>query len=53
LLTAADDPAEQHVPDGVTVQLILLRQKSVQADLKITPELAKKIIDFTKKEYEA
>jgi hypothetical protein len=53
LLVAADDPAEQQFPDGVTVQLILLRQKSVQEDLKIAPELAKKIIDFTNKEYEA
>jgi hypothetical protein len=33
--------------------LLLLRQKSVQQELKITPELAKKIHEFTNKEYEA
>jgi Spy/CpxP family protein refolding chaperone len=53
LLAAADQPAEQLAPDDVTVHLILLRQKSVQDELKLTPELVKKITEFTTKEYEA
>ena len=50
---AADEPADQLAPNDVTVHLILLRQKSVQEELKITAELAKKISEFTNKEYEA
>jgi hypothetical protein len=53
LLAAADQPAEQLVPEGTTIRLILLRQRSVQEELKIDQELAKKIIEFTNKEYEA
>jgi hypothetical protein len=53
LLVAADQPAEHFFADDVTVHLILLRQKSVQEELKVTPELAKKIREFTNKEYEA
>jgi hypothetical protein len=49
----AADQAEQLVPEGTTIQLILLRQKSVQDELKLTPVLVKKIIVFTNKEYEA
>jgi len=39
--------AEPIVPEDTTVHLLLLRQKSVQAELKVTPDLAKKIVDFT------
>jgi hypothetical protein len=46
---AAQQPDES-VPEGTTVQLLLLRQKSVQAELKLGPEFAKLIIDFTGKE---
>jgi hypothetical protein len=53
LLVAADQPADKIVPEGTTVQLILLRQKSVQEDLKLSSEVAKGIIDFTNQEYEA
>jgi hypothetical protein len=45
---AADDIE----PEGATIQLMMLRQKSVQEELKITPELAKKITDFTTMEHE-
>jgi hypothetical protein len=44
---------KQIAPEGTTVQLLLLRQKSVQQELKLGPELAKKIDDFTNKESEA
>jgi hypothetical protein len=53
LLVAADQPAEEFVPNDVTVHLILLRQKSVQDELKLSPELIAKILVFTNKEYEA
>jgi Spy/CpxP family protein refolding chaperone len=51
-LVAAQQP-EPLAPEGTTIQLILLRQKSVQQELKLTPEVIKKIIEFTNKEYEA
>jgi Spy/CpxP family protein refolding chaperone len=41
------------VPGKTTSQLLLLRQKSVQQELKITPEQAKKIHEFCNKEHEA
>ena len=50
---AADPPADQLIPDNVTFHLILLRQKSVQDELKLTPELVKKILEFTNNEYAA
>jgi Spy/CpxP family protein refolding chaperone len=50
---AAAEPPNPIVPEGTTVQLILLRQKSVQEDLKLTPEVAKKVMDFTNKEGDA
>jgi hypothetical protein len=52
-LLVAAEPDESNVPIGTTCQLILLRQKSVQHELKVTPELAKKIRAFTNREYEA
>ena len=39
--------AEEVVPEGATIKLLLLRQKSVQKELEITPETIKKIIMFT------
>jgi Spy/CpxP family protein refolding chaperone len=49
----AEPPAEEFaLPSDTTVKLLLLRQKSVQEELKITPELGKKIADFTEKEHE-
>lgn len=50
---AAARPADQMPPDGTTIQLLLLRQKSVQQELKLTPELVKKVDEFTTKESEA
>jgi hypothetical protein len=51
LWVSAALPGEQQIyPEGSTVPLVLLRQKSVQEELKITPELAKKIVEFTDKE---
>jgi hypothetical protein len=53
LVRAADPPTEPLVPEGATIHLILLRQKSVQEELKLSPDLVKKIMEFTKKEHEA
>jgi Spy/CpxP family protein refolding chaperone len=47
---AADDPIH---PEGATVKLLLLRQKSVQEELKVSEDLKKKIMDFTEKQAEA
>jgi hypothetical protein len=44
--------ADEIDPEGATIQLMLLRQKSVQEELKIAPELVKKIHDFTGMEHE-
>jgi Spy/CpxP family protein refolding chaperone len=53
LLMAAAPADEPLVPEGTTVHLILLRQKSVQEELKLSPDVVKKIMEFTKKEHEA
>jgi hypothetical protein len=53
LWVSAARAADDIEPEGATVQLMMLRQKSVQEELKITPELAKKIADFTTMEHEA
>jgi hypothetical protein len=45
--------AEPAVPEGATVKLLLLRQKSVQKELELTPDTVKKIMDFTNAESEA
>jgi CO dehydrogenase nickel-insertion accessory protein CooC1 len=50
---AAARPAELPVPEGTTVKLILLRQKSVQKELTLTADDVKKIMEFTNKQYEA
>jgi Spy/CpxP family protein refolding chaperone len=46
-------PAEPIVPEGTTVKLLLLRQKSVQKELELTPDTIKKIMDFTHAQSEA
>ncbi len=43
-------PADTIGPEGTTVQLLLLRQKSVQQELKLDADLVKKIVEFTNKE---
>jgi hypothetical protein len=48
----AAQPANEVAPDGTTVQLLLLRQKSVQRELRLSPEMAKKVADFTNKDSE-
>ncbi len=44
---------EHLVPEGTTIQLLLLRQKSVRQELKITPKEREKIFEFTHKQHEA
>ena len=44
---AAAWPAEPPIPEGTVVKLLLLRQKSVQKELELTPETAEKIMKFT------
>jgi Spy/CpxP family protein refolding chaperone len=44
---------DEAVPSATTMDLLLLRQKSVQQELKIAPALAKKIIEFTNMEHAA
>jgi len=53
LWVGAIQSADQHVPQGTTIELILLRQKSVQKELKLTPEVTKKVLDFTHKQHGA
>jgi Spy/CpxP family protein refolding chaperone len=45
--------ADPVLPEGTTVKLLLLRQKSVQKELELTPETIKKIMDFTQAQSEA
>src|SRR4051812_21736988 len=52
-LAAADRPAEHAIPTGATVKLLLLRQKSVQKELELTPATTHKIMDFTNEQSEA
>src|SRR5262249_50066726 len=49
----ADQPAAKPVPEGTTVQLLLLRQKSVQQELQLTPDVVKRITEFTEKQHDA
>jgi hypothetical protein len=46
-------PQEPSLPRGTTVKLMLLRQKSVQKELDISADVAKKIMAFTEEESEA
>jgi len=46
-------PAEPVIPSGTTVKLLLLRQKSVQMELGLSPETIQKIMAFTTKESDA
>jgi len=49
----AAEPAKKAVPEGATVKLLLLRQKSVQKELELAPETIKTIMDFTHAQHEA
>lgn len=53
LLVAVAQTQEQFVPEGTTLELILLRQKSVQQELKLSPEVIKKVMEFTHKQHDA
>jgi Spy/CpxP family protein refolding chaperone len=53
LWVAAVRPADPHIPERTTIELILLRQKSVQQELKLSPEVAEKVRAFTHKQHEA
>jgi len=44
---------EPGVPEGTTVKLLLLRQKSVQKELDLGADAAKKIMDFTNAQADA
>jgi hypothetical protein len=50
---AAAWPQETFHPDGTTVKLLLLRQKSVQKELGISEGVAEKVMAFTEKQSEA
>jgi hypothetical protein len=50
---AAARSQEPTVPEGTTVKLLLLRQKSVQSELKLTAVKIRKVMSFTTKQYEA
>jgi hypothetical protein len=45
--------AEEDIPEGATVKLLLLRQKSVQKELDLGADLIKKITEFTEAQSEA
>ena len=47
---AAEEKTAPIAPETTTAQLLLLRQKSVQKELKLTDDAAKKIMEFTNKE---
>ena len=47
---AAEEKTAPIAPETTTAQLLLLRQKSVQKELKLTDDDVKKIMDFTNKE---
>jgi hypothetical protein len=53
LWVAAARPADRLVPERTTIELLLLRQKSVQEELKLSPEMIKKAVEFTHKQGEA
>jgi hypothetical protein len=44
---------EPALPEGTTVKLLLLRQKSVQKELDISADVAKKVMAFTEQQSEA
>jgi hypothetical protein len=53
LWVAAAYPADRLVPERTTIELLLLRQKSVQKELKLSPEVTTKVAEFTHKQHEA
>ena len=53
VFAATARPADEGVPEGTTVKLLLLRQKSVQKELELGADAVKKIMDFTNAQAEA
>lgn len=53
IFATAAEPVQQSLPEGATVKLLLLRQKSVQKELEVTPEAAQKITAFTNAQADA
>jgi hypothetical protein len=49
----SEEQPEQSVPEGATVKLLLLRQKSVQKELNVSPETAEKVQAFTQGQSDA
>jgi Spy/CpxP family protein refolding chaperone len=47
---AAAEKTAPIAPETTTVQLLLLRQKSVQTELKLSDDVAKKVMEFTNME---
>jgi len=43
----SEEQPGQGIPEGATVKLLLLRQKSVQKELDVSPETAEKVLTFT------
>jgi hypothetical protein len=52
LLVAADSSEDRLIPERTTIELLLLRQKSVQRELKVSPGLSKKVDQFTHIQHE-
>ena len=46
-------PQEPAPPEGTTIKLLLLRQKSVQKELDVSADVAKKVMAFTEQQSEA
>jgi len=53
VFVAAARSEEPVVPEGTTVKLLLLRQKSVQKELELGADAVKKIMEFTEAQAEA
>src|SRR5262249_23578293 len=51
--TARSEEAESPIPEGTTLKLLLLRQKSVQKELDLGADTVKKITEFTDAQSEA
>ena len=50
---AAAWPQGLHHPEGTTIKLLLLRQKSIHKELDISADVARKIMEFTEQQSEA
>jgi hypothetical protein len=46
----AAQPTDEAIPSGTTARLLLLRQRSVQQELRLAPDVIQKVMAFTDKE---